>query len=114
MLGAEAKYTDGAISSLSGLGNEASLAQISVPVQPGNSGGPVVNDRGEVVGVVDAGAGEKAFLEAAGALPQNVNWAVRGDYVLPLIRAAAPLSVRSREEAIALTRDSVALVIVGL
>jgi S1-C subfamily serine protease len=114
VLGAEAKYTDGAISSLTGLGDEASLEQISVPVQPGNSGGPVVNDRGEVVGVVHAGAAEKAFLEMAGALPQNVNWAVRGDYVVPLVRAAAPLPVRSRDEAVALTRDSVGLVVVGL
>jgi S1-C subfamily serine protease len=110
MLGSEAKYTDGAISSLSGLGDEASMAQISIPVQPGNSGGPVVNDRGEVVGVVDAGADVKAYMKAAGTLPQNVNWAVRGDYVAPLVRAAPPLPVRSRDEAVALTRDAVALI----
>lgn len=110
--GSEAKYTDGAISSLSGLGDEASMAQISIPVQPGNSGGPVVNDRGEVVGVVDAGADVKAFMEAAGTLPQNVNWAVRGDYVVPLVRTGSPLPVRSRSDAVALTRDAVALVLV--
>jgi S1-C subfamily serine protease len=110
VLGSEAKYTDGAISSLSGIGDEASMAQISIPVQPGNSGGPVVNDRGEVVGVIDAGADVDAYVQASGTLPQNVNWAVRGDYVLPLIRSAPPIPVHSRQEAIALARDAVVLV----
>lgn len=80
ILGNEPKFTDGSISSLSGIGGEQSYLQISVPVQPGNSGGPVVSESGEVVGIVAAGAAIEPFLKNAGTLPQNVNWAVKAEY----------------------------------
>jgi len=75
ILGDDTKYTEGTISSLSGVLGDASFFQMSVPVQPGNSGGPVVNLGGEVVGVVAATAAVEAFYSSTGALPQNVNWA---------------------------------------
>src|SRR5262249_38260096 len=53
LLGGEAKFADGVVSSMS-VGGDAGYMQISVPVQPGNSGGPLINQRGEVVGVVIA------------------------------------------------------------
>lgn len=112
VLGSEPKFTDGAISSLSGIGNEAAFAQISVPIQPGNSGGPLVNERGELVGVIAAAAAVRPFMEAAGTLPQNVNWAVRAEYVAPLIRAGKQPPAKNREEAVARARDAVALVLV--
>jgi S1-C subfamily serine protease len=112
ILGREPKFSEGAISSLSGMGNEPIFAQITVPVQPGNSGGPLVNERGEVVGVVAAVAAAREFMEAAGALPQNVNWAVRSEYVAPLIPAAPRALAMSRNDAVALVRASVALVLV--
>jgi S1-C subfamily serine protease len=112
MLGSEPKFTDGSISSLSGAGDEAAFAQISVPVQPGNSGGPLVNERGQVVGVIAAGAENRQFAEAAGTLPQNVNWAVRSEYLAPLVNPGRTAIVRSRDEAVALVRESVAIVFV--
>ena len=42
LLGSEAKFTEGVVSSLSVLGGDAGYMQISVPVQPGNSGGPLL------------------------------------------------------------------------
>jgi S1-C subfamily serine protease len=51
--------------------------QITVPIQPGNSGGPLLNERGEVVGVVTATARVKEFFEVTGTLPQGINFAVR-------------------------------------
>jgi S1-C subfamily serine protease len=75
ILGDDTKFTEGSISSLSGVMGDASFFQMSVPVQPGNSGGPVVNLNGEVVGVVAATAAVEAFYSSTGALPQNVNWA---------------------------------------
>jgi S1-C subfamily serine protease len=112
LLGSEPKFTDGAISSLTGIGDEAAFSQISVPVQPGNSGGPLVNERGEVVGVIAAAAAVRPFIEATGTLPQNVNWAVRAEYVAPLIRGGKRPPVRSREDAVARAREAVALVVV--
>lgn len=84
VLGDEVKYTNGVISSLSGIQGEDSLMQITVPVQPGNSGGPLVNEAGEVVGVITSSAAISAFLRLTGTLPQNVNWAVKANYLTSL------------------------------
>lgn len=65
--------------------------QISVPVQPGNSGGPLLNRFGEVVGVVVSTASALPFLKGTGALPQNVSWAVKGAFAAPLFDPAPPL-----------------------
>jgi V8-like Glu-specific endopeptidase len=62
LLGGEAKFTEGAISSLS-VGGDSGYMQISVPVQPGNSGGALVNRSGEVVGIVIASASALGFLK---------------------------------------------------
>jgi S1-C subfamily serine protease len=83
ILGGEAKFTEGVISSLSA-GGDAGYMQISVPVQPGNSGGPLLNRSGEVVGVVVATASALSFLKGTGALPQNVSWAVKSAFAVPL------------------------------
>lgn len=80
ILGDDIKFTDGVISSLSGIGGEMAFMQITVPIQPGNSGGPLVNDDGNVVGVTTSTAAVGAFLKHAGTLPQNVNWAVKAEY----------------------------------
>jgi len=89
MLGSEAKFTDGVISSLS-VGGDAGYMQISVPVQPGNSGGALLNGSGDVVGVVIATASALAFLKGTGTLPQNVSWAVKGAFAVPLFDQPAP------------------------
>jgi len=71
--------TRGAVSSLSGLGNDGTRIQISAPVQAGNSGGPLVGPDGEVVGVVVSKLDAQFFSEKLGDTPQNVNFAVRGE-----------------------------------
>jgi len=101
ILGGEAKFTEGTVSSMTGPGGETSLLQISVAIQPGNSGGPLVNYRGEVVGVVTSTAALLPFLRIAGTLPQNVNWAVSADYARPLLpQAQLVAATSSREDAI--------------
>jgi S1-C subfamily serine protease len=81
VLGQEPKYTDGVISSLSGLGNDDCLMQITVPVQPGNSGGPLMRDDGTVVGMVTSTAAVIKFFARTGTLPQSVNWAIKSRYL---------------------------------
>ena len=71
------KITKGVISSLSGPGNNYAIMQIDAAVQPGNSGGPILNQYGEVVGVTVAKADTFYFLEKAGALPENVNFGIK-------------------------------------
>lgn len=76
VLGTELKATTGIVSSLSGVRGERQNMQISASVQPGNSGGPVLDDRGAVVGVVVAKLASRFTAE-------NVNFAVR----MPLLRS---------------------------
>lgn len=85
MQGLEPKYTDGKISSLTGIRDDPSEYQISVPVQPGNSGGPLCDAQGEVVGIVVARLNDMAALRESGAVPQNVNYAVKAKHALHLV-----------------------------
>ena len=78
VLGQEAKITDGLISSQTGYDNDAVTYQISVPVQPGNSGGALFDKTGHLVGVVNAGI--------PGA--DNVGYAIKSGYLLNLIDSA--------------------------
>lgn len=101
LLGAEPKFTDGSISAMSGPGKEAVLMQMTVPVQPGNSGGPVIAADGSVVGVVTATEAVLAFLQVTGTLPQNINWAVKAEYARPMFDQPTPRPpAKSRGEAI--------------
>jgi len=111
ILGQEAKYTEGVISSLSGIQGAASFLQTTVPVQPGNSGGPLINEDGLVVGIISSTAAIKPFLSTSGTLPQSINWAVKADYLRPLIELPgdAPKKI-SRKESLYKANMSVCMV----
>lgn len=70
------KVTRGIVSSLSGPGNNYSEIQIDAAIQPGNSGGPIMNMEGQVVGVASSGLNKLFMLEQAEYIPENVNFAV--------------------------------------
>ena len=71
--------TRGSVTSLKGLGGDGINMQISAPVQPGNSGGPVINGSGHVVGVVVAKLDAQYVADRTGDIPQNVNFAIRAE-----------------------------------
>lgn len=113
LLGSGARVASGEVAALSAGAGRADLMQISVPVQPGNSGGPLVNARGDVVGLVTGTLDVAWFYEAYEVVPQSVNWAVHIDFARPLFEA--PLHAEmdlSREEAIERTRQSICQVLV--
>lgn len=70
--------------------------QISVPVQPGNSGGPLLDERGQVIGMVNARLNDLLALATAGMLPQNVNYAVKSSFILPFLEGIASLSTQAK------------------
>lgn len=86
--GQEQKATFGRINALSGIRSDIRFIQVDVPIQPGNSGGPLLNSRGEVIGVITATLSQIVTLRESGALPQNVNYAVKIDYITPALNAA--------------------------
>lgn len=83
--GKEPKYTDGRISSVSGMGDDPTFYQVTIPVQPGNSGGPLVNRHGQVIGVVTSKLADIATFQTTGSIPQNVNYAVKIPYLVPML-----------------------------
>ncbi len=77
ILSTDGNLTRGSISALSGIDNDARYMQISAPIQPGNSGGPVLNERGHLVGIVTYKLDALAAVKASGDVPQNVNFALK-------------------------------------
>lgn len=90
--GFEPKLSKGDISSLAGIQDDVKQFQISVPIQHGNSGGALVDERGNVVGVVCAQLSQKAALETTGTLAQNVNYAIKSSYLLSFLEAVPEVS----------------------
>jgi len=72
------KSTTGIVSALVGPGNNTSQLQISASIQPGNSGGPIIDgNNGSVVGVAVAKLDTEKFIEMYRSIPENVNFAIK-------------------------------------
>ena len=80
VMGTNYKVTDGIVSSISGIDDDMRYYQISVPLQPGNSGGPLFNSSGDVIGITSARLNSKAV----GIEVENVNYAIKISYLLNL------------------------------
>jgi TPR repeat protein len=78
VLSSGGNLTPGVVSALTGLGNNTNQLQITAPIQPGSSGSPVMNKKGEVVGVVSMKLSDSKMARATGSIGQNVNFAVSG------------------------------------
>ncbi|MGA3268256.1 MAG: tetratricopeptide repeat-containing serine protease family protein [Verrucomicrobiota bacterium] len=115
------KLAKGEIASLSGAGDDPRYFQISVPVQPGNSGGALVDERGNVIGIVSAKLDAGAALAASGALPENVNYAVKSSFLLSFLESVPAVSAMIKapntkeerfEDVVKSAQDAAALVLV--
>ncbi len=84
----DVRYNDGTVSATSAFDDSPGLFQVSVPVQPGNSGGPLLNEAGQVLGLVVSKAADLAFLAETGSLPENMSFAVGSDAIRPLLDIA--------------------------
>jgi S1-C subfamily serine protease len=88
VLAKSGNFTLGNVSALVGMGEDSRYLQISAPVQPGNSGGPLLDQNGNVVGVVSAKLNAlKLMLVTNGDIPQNVNFAIRASIVTSFLDA---------------------------
>lgn len=97
MQGLAPKLAKGEIASLTGASDDTRYFQISVPLQPGNSGGPLVDEHGNVVGVVSAKLNASIALNASGSLPENVNYAVKSSFLLSFLEAIPKVSEGLKE-----------------
>lgn len=85
LLGDSPNITRGNISSSKGIRGSMGLFQFSAPIQPGNSGGPVVSDNGELLGMAVSTLNAQS-LAKDGLIPQNVNFALDGRHVASFLR----------------------------
>jgi len=90
--GQEMRASFGRVNALSSLNSDNRHLQIDAPVQPGSSGGPLIGPDGRVVGVVTARLDDLATLRATGALPQNISFGLKIDYLTPLLPSGIALS----------------------
>ena len=91
VMGDEVKFTDGKISSKTGIQGDVTVYQISVPIQPGNSGGPLFDSLGNLVGITSSGLNRDYFKS------ENVNYAIKFSYLKALIDAMPqPLQLQSK------------------
>lgn len=90
--GVTPKLTRGEINSLAGIQDDPRYFQTSVAVQPGNSGGPLVDMHGNVIGVVTMRLDDLKTLELTGSLPQNVNYGLKSAFVLAFLDSVTGLA----------------------
>jgi serine protease Do len=89
LLGTSARINKGLISATVGLHGDTNHVQISAEVQPGNSGGPVLNPQAEVVGMVAATINPlRVLAQTGGDLPQNINFAIKTGPLLQFLTKA--------------------------
>lgn len=95
IMGKNQKITDGIISSVTGIGDDPSMFQVTVPIQPGNSGGPLFNEKGEVIGIITASLSDRA-IDVIGATPQNVNYALKSAFIKNLLSTVPKTLISNR------------------
>ena len=108
------KLARGEIASLAGVQDDARHFQISAPIQPGNSGGALVDERGNVIGVVVAKLSQRTArtpltpalsppprkgegVNSGGALAENVNYAVKSSYLLSFLESVPEVAAKLKD-----------------
>ena len=81
VLGSGLNVTFGNVSSLTGIGNDSRMFQISAPVNPGNSGGPLIDDYGHIVGIVTSKLNALRTAKVTGDIPQGANFAIKSSII---------------------------------
>ncbi|WP_336489981.1 S1C family serine protease [Methylobacterium nigriterrae] len=87
MLAASGNFTVGNVTAVAGQNDDSRHLQISAPIQPGNSGGPLMDQYGSVVGVIVSRIGDLYVAQQTDMLPQNINFAIKSSVALGFLDA---------------------------
>jgi S1-C subfamily serine protease len=87
VLSAQPNVSFGHVNSTVGVRGNPAQMQIDVPIQRGNSGGPVLDAAGNLIGIVVSKLDALKLAKSTGDLPQNINFAIRGDVVRSFLDA---------------------------
>ena len=77
----------GNVAALAGIDDDSRFIQISAQVQPGNSGGPLLDLSGSVIGVISSSLNAIKMMREGGDVPQNVNFAIQAPIVVNFLSA---------------------------
>ena len=87
LLASSGNFTIGNVTAVAGLGDDTTMIQMSAPVQPGNSGGPVLDQHGNVVAVVVSKLNALRIAKVTSDIPQNVNFAIKSLIAMGFLEA---------------------------
>jgi hypothetical protein len=89
-LGTNVRVSNGLVNADVGIRDDPTFIQISAPIQPGSSGGPIVDSKFNAIGIATSSLRSIKMLESYGALPQNVNFGVKIGSILPFLTFELP------------------------
>ena len=89
------KVTSGIVSATRGSGDDSGQFQLDAAVQPGNSGGPIYDSGGNIVGVVISQLDKLKMAKAIGSLPENVNFGIKASTVRQFLTSSGLPSKKS-------------------
>ena len=99
------KVTGGMVSANKGMGDDSGQFQVDAAVQPGNSGGPIYDKNGNIVGVVVAQLNKRKFEKIIGSIPENVNFGIKGSTVRQFLTSSGLPTKRSKRSKRMNTRE---------
>jgi S1-C subfamily serine protease len=98
MVSTSLNITEGIVTALTGLNDDPSRFQVNAAIQPGNSGGPLVDEDGLVIGVAVSTLSTGRFTEVTGANAQSMNYGIRGQIVEAFLLENGVLVEKARAE----------------
>lgn len=99
------KVTGGIVSSTRGLGNNSSRFQIDASAQPGNSGGPIYDGYGNIVGILTAQLNKVKVLKEIGSIPENVNFGIKASTIKQFLASSSLHTKWSKRSVIMVSKD---------
>jgi S1-C subfamily serine protease/peptidoglycan hydrolase-like protein with peptidoglycan-binding domain len=108
MLPSTGNFTLGNVTATAGLGDDTRMLQISAPVQSGNSGGPLIDQSGNVIGVVVSKLNVLKAFKETGDLPQNVNFAIKASVARTFLESNGITDATPKPSAAALSAPDLA------
>ena len=96
LLSSSGNFTLGNVTALSGMNDDSGVLQTSTPVQAGNSGGPLLDEKAAVIGVVEKKLDAIMVASAIGDVPQNVNFAIQSPIVINFLSTKSVIPLVSK------------------